>query len=264
MQRALNVPNVGPPHDILELARDAEAAGFDGVFLWDHIQFVADLGLEMIDPWVTAGALACVTDRLMLGTIVTPLPRRRPHKLAKEIVTLDHLSGGRVTVGFGLGETAADEFGAFGEPEGAPTRAAALDEGLAVLDGLLRGDRVDIDGDRVTAHARLRPASVQLPRPKFWIAAGAPATAPRERSYRWDGIAPISVDGEPLAPSVLAAYLSDRPDSGSTGQPFDVVATRDPAFSAAEYEAAGATWLIDSVWPMGDWMSELRQAAGLT
>ena len=145
------------------MAKAAEDGGWDGFFLWDHLHFVRAMQLDIVDPWVTLGAIAHATSRLRIGAMVTPLPRRRPWKLAKEIVTLDHLSAGRVIVGVGLGFPPDDEFAAFGEPSDNASRAALLDEGLVVLEGCLRGGGFRHQGPAynvdVDLHPRTDPAA---------------------------------------------------------------------------------------------------------
>src|SRR5919106_1748266 len=121
MRFALSMPNAGDPAALVELAAAADRAGWDGFFLWDHIH-----ALPATDPWVVLGAIAVRTRTVRLGTLVTPPARRRPWKLAKEVCTLDHLSGGRAILGVGLGLPADAEFGAFGEPAEARAHAAML------------------------------------------------------------------------------------------------------------------------------------------
>ncbi|MCU1426759.1 MAG: class flavin-dependent oxidoreductase [Actinomycetia bacterium] len=257
MQHALSLPPVGSPRDLADLAVTAEAGGWDAVFLWDHLHLVRSMRLPIVDPWVTLGAIAARTERVMLGPLITPLPRRRPWKVAKELVTLDHLSGGRAIFGAGLGFPPDDEFGAFGEPTDARARADLLDEGLVVLDALLRGLPFDHDGEHFHVHAELLPRSRREPRPPIWIAAMQPFRRPLARALRWDGIAPIGNDGGPLTPDALADYL--RGVALPAG--FDVVAGRLAGYSVADYEQAGATWLVESRWPDGDWFDELTLAA---
>src|SRR5215211_309557 len=132
MRYAINMPHFGPfgdPRRLAELAREAEQAGWDGFFLWDHLLF--EQPLPMVDPWVAMAAMAMTTERIKLGALVTPLPRRRPRKLAREIVTLDHLSNGRLIVGVGIGGDWWGEYSAFGESPDDKLHAAMLDEGLA-------------------------------------------------------------------------------------------------------------------------------------
>jgi alkanesulfonate monooxygenase SsuD/methylene tetrahydromethanopterin reductase-like flavin-dependent oxidoreductase (luciferase family) len=158
------MPNAGDPRDLVELAIVAESTAWDGFFLWDHLQLDAASRPAMLDPWVVLGAIAARTTRIRIGAMVTPLARRRPWKLAKEITTLDHLSHGRVIVGVGLGVPPDIEYGAFGEPVEARVHAAMLDEGLPLLDSFLRGDPVDHDGEHYQVHAHLSPAAFQRPR----------------------------------------------------------------------------------------------------
>jgi alkanesulfonate monooxygenase SsuD/methylene tetrahydromethanopterin reductase-like flavin-dependent oxidoreductase (luciferase family) len=157
MRYAVNVPNFedyGDARTVAGLAADAEAAGWDGFFVWDHLAFVKAWRLRIADPWVLLTAVALATERLRLGPMVTPLPRRRPWKLARETVTLDRLSGGRLVLGVGLGEPPEDEFGSFGEPADPVVRAAMLDEGLEVLTRLWSGETVSFSG----RHYRVLPA----------------------------------------------------------------------------------------------------------
>jgi alkanesulfonate monooxygenase SsuD/methylene tetrahydromethanopterin reductase-like flavin-dependent oxidoreductase (luciferase family) len=147
MKYGLYLPNFGAQHSargLADLAREAEQAGWDGFFLWDHVIAGAEAGIPMVDPWVTLAAVAMNTQRIRIGTTVTPLARRRPWKLARETVTLDHLSGGRLILSVGLG--VGEEFGPFGEPCSDRDRAVRLDEGLEVLAGLWSGEPFHFTG----------------------------------------------------------------------------------------------------------------------
>lgn len=252
MRFAVNLPPFAPPATLVELAVDAEQAGWDGVFFWDHLTWRPELRLDVHDPWVLLGAVAVRTQRVLLGPMVTPLGRRRPWKVAKELTTLDHLSGGRAVLGVGLGAPAEAEFAAFGEQADARHRAAVLDESLTVLDGLLRGP-VDHDGEHLTVHTEMLPRPVQQPRPPIWVAGESPHRRPLHRAARWDGFVPLS-GAEPLTPDNLAAYLTgvERPAV------WDVVALHLDGFSAGEFADAGATWLVEGIDPDGDWVSTLR------
>src|SRR5437870_9799690 len=134
-----NIGSFSDPRVPLELAIAAEANGWDGVFIWDHLAFV--WGAPAADPWITLAAIASATSRVRIGTAVTPVARRRPQVLAQQVATLDVLSAGRVVFGAGLGGSPA-EFGKFGEPTDAAVRAAMLDEGLDLLRRFWSGDEV--------------------------------------------------------------------------------------------------------------------------
>lgn len=252
MRTAVSIPPFTDAATVVALSVEAEQAGWDGVFLWDHLVFHAETHPDVHDPWVPLGAMAQATERVRLGTLVTPLARRRPWVVARHLVTLDHLSGGRATLGVGLGEPAGADFAAFGDTADPRERAALLDDGLAVLDGLLRGPLAH-HGPRYRVEAELRPRPVQSPRPPIWVAGVAPHRRPLARALRFDGIVPIG-PGDLLTPDQLDDYLAgvERPDG------WDVVANRAAGVAAGEYAAVGATWLVDGVWPTGDWVADLR------
>lgn len=251
MRFAVNIPPFTDAGTVVDLAVEAEAAGWDGVFLWDHLQWDRAEGREVLDPWVLLGAIAHATQRVVLGTLVTPLARRRPWMVAKHIATLDQLSGGRAVLGVGLGVPEDADFRAFGDEMDPRERAVRLDDGLAVVDALLRGGPVEHDGPRFGVSADLHATPVQRPRPPIWVAGVAPNPKPLSRAVKWDGIVPI---GRPhLTPDGLAAYVGDVARPG-----WDVVAPGAPGVPADEYADAGATWLIDSTRPFDDWVPEFR------
>ena len=136
MQHGIVVTS-GDPLTAADLAAEAEAAGWDGVFTYDAIA-IGDG--EMWDPWILLTAMAARTERVRLGAMVFAPSRRRPWKLAREIITLDHLSRGRLVVPVGLGAPDDAGFGNVGEPVDARTRASLLDETLAIIDGLQSGN----------------------------------------------------------------------------------------------------------------------------
>jgi alkanesulfonate monooxygenase SsuD/methylene tetrahydromethanopterin reductase-like flavin-dependent oxidoreductase (luciferase family) len=251
MRYAVSIPPFTDPATLLGLARDAEAAGWDGVFLWDHVQWSRDVAPGVLDPWVMLGAIAQVTERVRLGTMVTPLSRRRPWVVAKHLATLDRLSAGRVVFGVGLGAPPDRDFADLGDEGDPRRRAAMLDEGLDLLDGLLRGP-VRHAGQHYTVTAHLEPAPVQRPRPRFWVAAVVPHRRPLARARRWDGIVPIG-PADLVSPEAIGDYLGDDLPDG-----WDVVLPWSPGVPAAEYADAGATWLVESPRPDGDWVEELR------
>jgi alkanesulfonate monooxygenase SsuD/methylene tetrahydromethanopterin reductase-like flavin-dependent oxidoreductase (luciferase family) len=255
MRFALSLPNAGPPGRLVEIAATADASGWDAVFLWDHLHLFREMRLELHDPWVVLGAIAAASRSVRLGTMITPLPRRRPQVFAKQVVTLDHLSGGRVIAGVGLGFPPDDEFAMFGEDPDDRVRAAKLDEALDVVTALWSGQPVDHHGPHYRASAQLLPPPVQRPRPPIWVAAQWPRRGPLERAHRYEGVVPIGADGQPADVDVV------RQVAELVGPGCEVAASWLPGNSVAEYAAAGATWLIESRWPVDRWLEELTAAA---
>ncbi|MFL5839363.1 MAG: LLM class flavin-dependent oxidoreductase, partial [Thermoleophilaceae bacterium] len=158
---------------LARLAERAEAAGWDGFFVWDHVDYRAPVQ-AIADPWVCMAAIACATERLLLGPLITPPARRRIHKLARETVTLDRLSGGRLVFGAGLGSDNSGEFSKFGEEADARARAALLDDGLDRLAAFWAGE--------------FEPRPLQQPRIPVLLAARWPNRKPVRRALRWDGL----------------------------------------------------------------------------
>lgn len=242
MKHGINIPPFTDAATIITWTREAEEAGWDGVFLWDHMQWHP--GVAPHDPWVLLGAMAQVTERVRLGTLVTPLSRRRPQVVAKHITTLDHLSGGRAVLGVGLGDPADRDFADLGEEADARGRASLLDEALTVIDSLLTAP-TDFEGEHYRIRADFQPRPVQQPRPPIWVAGTLPHRRPLARARRWDGTVPLGPNGH-LTPEELTDYLAggepDRPD-------WDVVIIPKRGVPVAEYADAGATWLVPTVSP---------------
>ena len=230
MKFGVSVPNVGPPAALIELGVAAECAGWDGFFLWDHLHLIRAMALDVHDPWVLLGALAMRTEHLRLGTLVTPVPRRRPWKLAKEVITLDHLTNGRAVLGVGLGFPADDEFEAFGEPGDDRVRAGRLDAGLSLIDSFLRGESVEHATAHYRVDAAMRPVAVQKPRPPIWVAGTWPNHAPLRRAARWDGVVPIRADNSTFGPELIESVVAVT----GTRPGFDVVAPLWPGVAVAE------------------------------
>jgi alkanesulfonate monooxygenase SsuD/methylene tetrahydromethanopterin reductase-like flavin-dependent oxidoreductase (luciferase family) len=253
MRFCLSVPPFTDPAAVVSLAVRAEASGWDGFFLWDHLRW--DDVVEAHDPWVLLGAIAQETTTIRLGTMVTPLSRRRPQVVAKHLTTLDHLSGGRATLGVGLGDPPDLDFSDFGDEASYKTRAAITDEALAVLAGLLGDGRVSHHGSHFDVDASVRPLPLQRPRIPIWVAGRAPHARPLARARAWDGYVPIASPF--LSPDDLASYVGPHPHDA-----WDLVAQWAPGFSADEFAAAGATWLVRSVWPSDTgWLDELQTLA---
>jgi alkanesulfonate monooxygenase SsuD/methylene tetrahydromethanopterin reductase-like flavin-dependent oxidoreductase (luciferase family) len=265
MRYAVNVPNFEDYSDVRTvagLAADAEAAGWDGFFVWDHLAFVKAWKLRVADPWMLLTGVALATERLRLGPMVTPVPRRRPWKLARETVTLDRLSGGRLILGVGLGEPPEDEYGSFGEPTDPVVRAAMLDEGLEVLTRLWSGETVSFEGRHYRVdEVAFQPTPVQQPRIPIWVAGAWPRRGPLRRAARFDGSCPLKVDAggelvvlEPGDVRELRAVVDRHREDPAA--PFDVMlggaTPEDPAAARAMLEPlaeAGVTWWQESVDP---------------
>jgi alkanesulfonate monooxygenase SsuD/methylene tetrahydromethanopterin reductase-like flavin-dependent oxidoreductase (luciferase family) len=271
MRFGVHLPNFGPlgdPRLIADLAAEAESAGWDGFFLWDHILGDPQWREPMVDPWIALAAVATATSEIRLGALVTAVPRRRPWHLARETTTLDHLSGGRLVVGVGLGFPAGAEFEHFGEDGDRLRRARLLDEGLAILAGLWSGEPFSLDGHE--HHVRetvFVPTPVQRPRPPIWVAAHWPNRAPLRRAARWDGVFPEHADGGRLSPTELTELLDYVRGQRERTDPFDAVIAGKSAdvtpTELAAYAAAGMTWWLESIRP-SETLTDVRQriAAG--
>jgi alkanesulfonate monooxygenase SsuD/methylene tetrahydromethanopterin reductase-like flavin-dependent oxidoreductase (luciferase family) len=257
------VLTTGDPRLAADLAAEAEDAGWDGVFTFDAIAIGAD---PMYDPWIVLAAMAMRTRRVRLGAIVFAPARRRPWKLAREAVSLDVLSGGRLLLPVGLGTLDDAGFGNVGEPTPARERAERLDETLAILDGLESGEPFGFEGEHYRfAPMTFLPRPVQRPRIPVWVVGAWPHERSMRRAALWDGIfvQAQGPDGEPASgPEVLPPIVDwlrrERPPE-LRDQPFDVVvdgvtpaADRERAAAiVAAHEAAGATWWIESDWSGG-------------
>ena len=260
------MPNGGTWSDgrsLAELARIAEDSGWDGVFLEDYIVWQDDQTVPTHDPWIALAAIALHTERIRIGTQVTPLVRRRPWKLARETVSLDHLSNGRLILGVGLGDTGesidADvSFTHFGEMTGARERARMLDEALAVLTGLWSGAPFGYQGKYYQVkETTFLPRAVQTPRIPVWIGGGFPLTGPMQRAAHWDGACLYRHRTHFMSADdirTLRAFVLEHRGTldgydiavGGTPRGSDWGAERDHILSVA---SAGATWWTEYIPP---------------
>jgi alkanesulfonate monooxygenase SsuD/methylene tetrahydromethanopterin reductase-like flavin-dependent oxidoreductase (luciferase family) len=238
----------GNVHVLADLAHEAEEAGWGGFFIWDHLQYSE----PAVDPWVALAAMAMRTKRIRLGPLVTPVPRRHLAKLAREVVTLDHLSGGRVILGVGAGYPTFPEYTAFGDGGDPKVRASKLDEGMEVLAALWSGNPVEHHGVYYRIECAGFQPAVQQPHVPVWVAATWPSKKPLRRAARWDGVVPIAANGVEIEASGLrsiAGYMKEQ-RGGDAG--FDLVKigqTKDP-HDTARVEAcaeAGATWWLEYI-----------------
>jgi alkanesulfonate monooxygenase SsuD/methylene tetrahydromethanopterin reductase-like flavin-dependent oxidoreductase (luciferase family) len=254
---SLNEPRVGPVELVVDLPIQgidggvsplvdagvlAEEAGWDGVSIEDYVSYYREGPL--VDPWLVLAAIASRTERIRLDITVSPLARRRPWKVAREAVTLDHLSGGRFTLGVGVGDDTDKSFTHFGEVTEPRSRAGRLDETLEILDGLWSGRPFAYQGE----HFRLdevtfQPRPVQRPRIPIWVGGGWPREGPLRRAARWDGAVfyKATTDGtfQPMEPQDIAAIRTAIDARRTTKRPYDVVTGgpthgKDPAAARAK------------------------------
>ncbi|MFN8473639.1 MAG: LLM class flavin-dependent oxidoreductase [Anaerolineae bacterium] len=236
-----------------ELAQAAEAAGWDGFFVWEPVWGV--------DAWVCLTAAAMRTERIRLGTLLSPISRMRPWDLAGKAATLDNLSGGRVILSIGLGAPDTG-FAEFGEVTDRKTRAELMDEGLDIMTGLWRGQPFSYEGKHYTIQPttfNVPPPPAQQPRIPIWVVGAWPRPRSMARVLKYDGILPTAVDAGGARNANLdevreiAAYVAaHRP----AGEPFDIVVEgTTPADDAAQAAAMvtpwaeeGATWWIEALW----------------
>jgi len=259
MHYGIYVPNFGDEttvRTLATLAREAEQAGWDGFFIWDHILYRTSQPLPMVDPWIALTAMAMTTERIRIGTTVTPIPRRHPWKLARETVSLDHLSGGRLILGVGLGDPPEAEFAHFGEEADNRIRAAKLDEGLDVLVGLWSGKAFRYQGKHYQVQKTVfLPPALQVPRIPIWVAGFWPNKAPFRRAARWDGVIPLK-HGGPLKPNDVRDMLAYINEHRSSITAFDIVKISstpgDDIMKGVKmvtpYAEVGVTWWLESLY----------------
>jgi alkanesulfonate monooxygenase SsuD/methylene tetrahydromethanopterin reductase-like flavin-dependent oxidoreductase (luciferase family) len=258
----------GDPRTVAELAGEVEGEGWDGAFYWDGI-CVGEM--DMFDPWVVMAAMAMSTERVRIGAMLTPPARRRPWKLARETVALDHLCGGRLVLPVGLGALEDGGFSKVGEPTDRKVRAQLLDESLEILTGLWSGKPFTYAGE----HYRLEemtfsPPPVQRPRIPIWVVGAWPSQKSMRRALRYDGVLAAAAGGgaesSGVAPETIRKIkeYAEKNRAGTT--PFDIVwegqtPGEDPGRAASivhPYAEAGATWWIESPWTPPNEPDDLR------
>jgi alkanesulfonate monooxygenase SsuD/methylene tetrahydromethanopterin reductase-like flavin-dependent oxidoreductase (luciferase family) len=241
------------PRTLIALGTAAEEHGWDGFFLWDHILRPSGQPQDLADVWVALSAVATMTSRILLGPMVTPTVRRRPQILAREAITLDHLSAGRLVVGLGLGVDTSGELSKFGEMTDPVARGDALDEAAELLASWWSGRRADMNSSHYRIDdVALLPRPVQRPRIPMWFAARGSATRPVRRAARYDGVFAIEIDREGLRRMIrVVAEERGRLDG------FEVAVQASPGEDLAAWEADGATWAMWS-FPPGETASGVR------
>jgi alkanesulfonate monooxygenase SsuD/methylene tetrahydromethanopterin reductase-like flavin-dependent oxidoreductase (luciferase family) len=245
-----NAGETGHPRQVAELAHIAEESGWDGIFLEDYIIHWSDPDSETYDPWICLAAIAMRTKHIRFGNLVTPLSRRRPWKVARELLTLDHLSNGRVVLGAGLGHNVDPGFTKTGEVIDFRQRAKQLDEALEIIDGLLKGRPFQYTGEifqieEMTFH----PTPIQKPRIPIWIGGAWPNRGPLKRAARWDGYFTFKEEGATTPEDVVAIHCAIKEIRGTlqgfelgiggTSRTDDIERDREKMQAFAE---AGITW----------------------
>jgi alkanesulfonate monooxygenase SsuD/methylene tetrahydromethanopterin reductase-like flavin-dependent oxidoreductase (luciferase family) len=233
-----------------DLAATAEAAGWDGFFVWDHLQY-GDRVTAIADVWTCCAAVAMRTETLLFGPMVTPLARRRPQVLARQATSLAVLSGGRFVLGLGLGDDWVGEFSAFGDEPDPRVRGRMLDEGLDVLITLLAGEPVDHDGTHYAVHGvRFRPA----PAVPIWLGGRFGNRAPVRRAASYDGFFVIGLDRPEDLDEVTAGLAEHSPAPG-----FDVVVDLRPQQDPTPWLDRGASWVLTRIGPFDLDLDDVRR-----
>ena len=272
MRYGLDVSIAGEFADVRQLAtlaEEAEQAGWDGLFVWDILYAEGQMRSAVVDPWIALAAIALHTQRMRIGAMLTPLPRRRPWVVARQAATLDHLSGGRLVFGAGLGYQALD-FTPFGEEFDLHARAERLDEALDIITGLWSGEPISLAGRHYQlTDAQMLPRPLQQPRIPIWLAVGWPRRAPLRRAARYDGVYVMTVNqvtGASISPDDVAQITSLIHAQRQRTEPFDIAIASDGPDSAspaqmaeqiARYAAAGATWWLE--YDRSDSLEEYRK-----
>ena len=261
MRYSVDVPNFGEfaaPGVFAEVARRAEAAGWDALLVWDHVVEQKNLRREIADPWIMLTAAALATRRIRLGTAITPVARRRPAKLAREVATLDRLTGGRMILGAGLGAPVKDEYASFGDTTDTRVLAERLDEGLHALELLWSGEPVTYRGNQITVDdVVFLPTPIQRPRVPIWVGGVWPNKAPMRRAARWDGAIPAMAGGIEAARPPELSEVRDlvgflrgcRAENGLADSPFDIViGGMSPTGPAASRDLVGPLADLGVTW----------------
>lgn len=243
------------PAVVARLAAEAEEAGWDGMFVWDHVRWHEPVE-AVADPWITLTAMATATERLRIGPMVTPLARRRPTKLLRETATLDLLSGGRLTLGVGLGsDRFGGEFSRTGDEVNDRVRGQQLDECLEILVAGWSGETVEHHGQHYLVDSiRFLPRPIQRPRIPIWVAGFAGNLKPLRRAARYDGFFPVNLETPDQLAECVAAVEAER----GTRADFDFVIGLPPETDIRPYVEAGATWCLTKFEPNNLKVADIR------
>jgi alkanesulfonate monooxygenase SsuD/methylene tetrahydromethanopterin reductase-like flavin-dependent oxidoreductase (luciferase family) len=230
------------PAVVARLAAEAEEAGWHGFFVWDQMDWRAPVR-QVADPWITLAAIATATERLRLGPMVTPLARRRPAKVARETATLDRLSGGRLTLGVGLGaDRFAGELSKTGEQLDDRLRGQMLDEALVILTAAWSGEQVHHRGHHYTVEGiQFLPRPVQRPGVPVWVAGFPGNRKPLRRAALYDGFFPANLEHPDQLAEVVATITDLRQHATA---PYDFAVGLPLGTDPAPWAQAGATWWL--------------------
>jgi hypothetical protein len=264
MKFGLNATNFGKtfgnPKLAVELIEEAEKAGWDGFFLWDHILY-PESKASVVDPFITLTAAAVRTNRIFLGTAVTPLPRRKPTKLARECVTLDHISNGRLILGVGLG--VPEELRLIGEETSSKLLARMIAEQIKILNGLWSGEEFSFNGEFYNIEeVTFLPKPVQQPRIKLWGAGTWPNLGPFKRAVYLDGIIPVKAGFDrPLTLEEWEQIIEYLKSEKELSENYDMARVyfftgedkQTELDNLKRFEEIGINWWIDSV---SDWTGD--------
>jgi alkanesulfonate monooxygenase SsuD/methylene tetrahydromethanopterin reductase-like flavin-dependent oxidoreductase (luciferase family) len=262
------VPNFGKsahPETLAEMASEAEKSGWDGFFLWNHI-VEWKKRVPIYDPFICLTAIALKTARIRIGTTVTPLPRLKPWEVARQTVSLDNLSHGRLTLGVGLGAKESCDYERFGESADNKVLAEKLEESLDIITGLWSGKPFSYQGKHYqVGETTFIPTPFQKPRIPIWLAGFWSRKAPFRRAAKWDGVVPLKLPEELLKPEDLreiTGYVNKHRAQGE----FDFVnigwttgkkeASRE---KVAPYIEAGMTWWLEGLYTKRDSPGEMRR-----
>lgn len=252
---------------LVNLAEEADQVGWDGIFIPDciYIDGEIDPTAPAFDPWVVLGAMAVHTQRIILGTMITPLSRRRPWKVARETMTIDHLSNGRLVLPVGLGALDDAGFGRVGEATDRKSRAELLDESLAIITGLWSGKPFHYGGKHYhLQEMTFLPTPIQSPRIPIWVVGAWPREKSMQRVLHYDGLLPnkLNSDGSmgTITPDDIRAMKAYVEERRTLQTPFEIIwEGRTPGDNPARAVAmvqpwieAGISWWMESMWSTPD------------
>jgi len=270
LRYGLYVPNFGKsadPNVSSGMALEAEKCGWDGFFLWDHL-VEWNQRVPIYDSFTTLAAIATKTNRIRIGTTVTPLPRSKPWSVARQMASLDRLSNGRMILGVGLGAKESCDYSRFGEVDDNQILAQKLDESLDIITGLWNGKPFSYSGKHYQLGSSVfLPTPVQRPRIPIWVAGFWPRKAPFRRAGKWDGVIPLRHPGNFMTPQDLTQAVRYLESIRSNKGFFDVanigwttgINRKKNAEKVNSYTEAGMSWWLESLYTKRDSPEKMRK-----